>query len=100
MTGSLETSPNTGRRLCIWSAPDIEHKLILVLSTLLDVFMTAFLLYLYGKPMMAIVRHSKQRHKGTSSRMSPNELKSQRCIQVNFVCSSVSTLHTALVALA
>mmetsp|Transcript_2893 Transcript_2893/g.4798 ORF Transcript_2893/g.4798 Transcript_2893/m.4798 type:complete len:568 (+) Transcript_2893:365-2068(+) len=91
----------SGRELCIWNEPDIEHQIIHIFSVLLDLSATAFFLYLYGKPMCDIARRAKQQ---PASGQIPvhtqmHEIKLRRCIVINFVCSSVSSVHTGLVAL-
>ena len=80
--GKRVTSENTGRELCIWETPDIYHLIIFIVSTVFDLFMTVFLLYLYGKPIREIVKHSQTRHKDPKAKKTPAELKYERCIQV------------------
>merc|ERR1712228_283071 len=94
INGHRSVSPNTGRTLCIWDTPDLRHQLILYISTLFDLSMTAFFLYLYGKPMCMIARNIS-----TSNDMNSHEMKLRRCIIVNFVCSSTSSIHTAIICL-
>ena len=91
------STSGTIRYLCIWNKLDVTHMVIIILSITFDVSMTGFFLYLYGKPMLDIVKHSSLRsHTG---QISTNEIKLRRCITVNFVCSSISSIHTAIVAL-
>ena len=92
--GHKKQSFNTDRKLCVWDQPDIEHKIVFFVSSVADIFMTAFFLYLYGKPMNDIVRHEKHNKSDNT-----NEVKLRRCIMVNFVCSATSTIHTAIIAL-
>lgn len=95
--GTKEESFSGLRNLCIWNPPDFAHQIVFFLSVIFDLFMTAFFLYLYGKPMCDIVKHSALKQSNGSP--STNEIKLRRCIMVNFICSSISSVHTGLVAL-
>eukprot|EP01083_Nonionella_stella_P161074 527169_1 len=95
--GERVISPNTGRVLCLWTPPDIEHEIIYFITTIFEVFMTMFLLYLYGKPLLEIMKHTNDRTK--SSQPNDQENKLRRCVMVNFICTAVASIHTAIVAL-
>ncbi len=60
--GRCETSLSGDRKLCLWDSDDVKlwHVAAFGLQIVLDVNMTFFFLYLFGKPLLGIIRHKKK----------------------------------------
>ena len=60
LSGHKVVSPATGRQLCLWDDPSRLQHLALSVQAAVDFVWTAFFLYLFGKPMLAIQRRVSQ----------------------------------------